>query len=1178
MKRARESASPQPAARSSSGASTEELPEEETALRELPEEETALSPEQLAVLADFAAGHNLFVTGSGGCGKSVVMRALKRHAIAAHGAERVCVAASTGIAAVPLQGVTLHSAAGVGLPTGYGDFLRVFGPTSCARLRACKVLFIDEISMVNGEFLDALDDAVSYLRAGREKSDGELAWEGERRAPQDDAAFGGIQLVFAGDFYQLPPVFRDGESPTGQQWLLRVGHSMATEPPSTRNTHPALLWQRHPFYERRLREALSLPTADLLPALPASSATHPSHWPLPARLSDPSFFFTAPVCASGLPTIISRTALEFQLLASGVEPASAAPPSPYISTAVGATEAAAKAALERSAASAAAASSSSSSSSSAGGAAPPSPIYERSVEYCNDAKAPECMRRHYQAVFPEGRGGRPIATRSRTGASASGASKGAPTGSGDTFMGRGFAFEGFAWVRARLRTHELTRVFRQSDAAFVATLQALRLGGTEGLRELQQACQRPLRNLPSGIRPTRLYAANAKVDKANQEGLRSLALPQYEFHCDAALEPGVYRPRGPPKHTSRQFDEDVKRQSEQVDRLLERPSASATGGSADAPLREPVLLRRGAQVMLTRNLDPRAQLVNGSRGVVLSFQPAVAEYERLVLEFQGLERGAGQCAPDTLRAAAALRGFLAKHLLQVAGGQGPGGDAKEEAIGAWRWGITAREVAEAREGSSSSFPRDSLKTVEGRDSELRSLRADVDCWLAALRALAETRRGGAAAGGGSSSSSSSSSSAGESRPTVLRAASGAAPVNIVQHLSGMGPCRPLLLCSNSAAYASDTRVRLPLVLGFSAGAAAGGGAGEVELGLAAEGAAVAAVASAAAGAEAAEAEAEAEAACELPAEAEGEQVEEGAMEEEEAQAEAGALEEDALTQLQPTLQCPEGGSEAALAGTTSPLAGRSGGAAPALPPAQPPLWTSEGGEGGSSGGSPCAAAAAGGEEAGSGAGGRVGFGATAAVAAAAAAAASHSAGNGARESSALPRARSLPWRLTASGAQLRFPVVLFLNGQRRYIDDVECEERLPGEGTVRLRALPLKLAWAMSIHKSQGMSLDFCEADVGGCFAPGQVYVALSRARSPQGLRITGLDWLLDRATLPVSLSAHPAVALFYRACREGAAAEVHCSALTLAELHEEARQRREEARRAAGGGGAGGGSGEGRD
>jgi hypothetical protein len=146
--------------------------------------------------------------------------------------------------------------------------------------------------------------------------------------------------------------------------------------------------------------------------------------------------------------------------------------------------------------------------------------------------------------------------------------------------------------------------------------------------------------------------------------------------------------------------------------------------------------------------------------------------------------------------------------------------------------------------------------------------------------------------------------------------------------------------------------------------------------------------------------------------------------------------------------------------------------------------------------------------------------------------------------------------------------VQFLNGERRYIDDAECQERLPGEGTVRLRVLPLKLAWAISIHKSQGMSLDFCEADVSDCFVPGQVYVALSRARSPQGLQISGLN----RAKA-ASLTAHPAVTLFYSACRGGAAAEVHCSALTLAELHEEARQRREEAQRAAGGGG---GSGEG--
>lgn len=54
--------------------------------------------------------------------------------------------------------------------------------------------------------------------------------------------------------------------------------------------------------------------------------------------------------------------------------------------------------------------------------------------------------------------------------------------------------------------------------------------------------------------------------------------------------------------------------------------------------------------------------------------------------------------------------------------------------------------------------------------------------------------------------------------------------------------------------------------------------------------------------------------------------------------------------------------------------------------------------------------------------------------------------------------------------------------------------------------IPLRLAWAVTIHKSQGMSLDEAEIDLGRAFSPGMGYVALSRLRNIDGLYLTGLN------------------------------------------------------------------------
>lgn len=90
------------------------------------------------------------------------------------------------------------------------------------------------------------------------------------------------------------------------------------------------------------------------------------------------------------------------------------------------------------------------------------------------------------------------------------------------------------------------------------------------------------------------------------------------------------------------------------------------------------------------------------------------------------------------------------------------------------------------------------------------------------------------------------------------------------------------------------------------------------------------------------------------------------------------------------------------------------------------------------------------------------------------------------------------------------PVVLVKSGEKIVAFPETWSIGENGEVSASMTQLPLRLAWAITVHKSQGMTLDAAEIDLSNVFEQGQGYVALSRLRSLSGMRVLGLN---DMAT-----------------------------------------------------------------
>lgn len=146
---------------------------------------------QSEALEILKTGANVFLTGEPGAGKTYTIDLFKAALRSAY--IQYAVTASTGIAASHINGITIHSFCGFGIKHGLTDdeLDRIkFNYWNVQRIKPVKTLIIDEVSMLDSVHIEDINKVLQAVH-------------------NNDLPFGGIQIVFVGDFFQLPPVSKD---------------------------------------------------------------------------------------------------------------------------------------------------------------------------------------------------------------------------------------------------------------------------------------------------------------------------------------------------------------------------------------------------------------------------------------------------------------------------------------------------------------------------------------------------------------------------------------------------------------------------------------------------------------------------------------------------------------------------------------------------------------------------------------------------------------------------------------------------------------------------------------------------------------------------------------------------------------------------------------------------------